>query len=224
MMTFKVSPVRLRRKSALTRIFCASNNRKTIFDSVFRWSFSFGHLERIYMAKEIIDAIGMKRALMRMTYEIVERNKGTENLVLVGIKTRGLYLAQRIAANLKKLEDVEITVGAIDVSQYRDDLPESKKEKMIHDQQLDFDITDKNVVLVDDVLFTGRTIRAALDALMDQGRPAKINLAVLVDRGHRELPIRPDFIGKNIPAAMNEEVKVSMTEVDDKDSIELINK
>ncbi len=186
--------------------------------------FSFGHLERIYMAKEIIDAIGMKRALMRMTYEIVERNKGTENLVLVGIKTRGLYLAQRIAANLKKLEDVEITVGAIDVSQYRDDLPESKKEKMIHDQQLDFDITDKNVVLVDDVLFTGRTIRAALDALMDQGRPAKINLAVLVDRGHRELPIRPDFIGKNIPTAMNEEVKVSMTEVDDKDSIELINK
>ncbi|AUI76708.1 bifunctional pyr operon transcriptional regulator/uracil phosphoribosyltransferase PyrR [Lactobacillus helveticus] len=176
------------------------------------------------MAKEIIDAIGMKRALMRMTYEIVERNKGTENLVLVGIKTRGLYLAQRIAANLKKLEDVEISVGAIDVSQYRDDLPESKKEKMIHNQQLDFDITDKNVVLVDDVLFTGRTIRAALDALMDQGRPAKINLAVLVDRGHRELPIRPDFIGKNIPTAMNEEVKVSMTEVDDKDSIELINK
>lgn len=180
--------------------------------------------ERIYMAKEIIDAIGMKRALMRMTYEIVERNKGTENLVLVGIKTRGLYLAQRIAANLKKLEDVEISVGAIDVLQYRDDLPESKKEKMIHNQQLDFDITDKNVVLVDDVLFTGRTIRAALDALMDQGRPAKINLAVLVDRGHRELPIRPDFIGKNIPTAMNEEVKVSMTEVDDKDSIELINK
>ncbi len=180
------------------------------------------------MAKEIIDAIGMKRALMRMTYEIVERNKGTENLVLVGIKTRGLYLAQRIAANLKKLEDVEISVGAIDVSQYRDDLPESKKEKMIHNQihnqQLDFDITDKHVVLVDDVLFTGRTIRAALDALMDQGRPVKINLAVLVDRGHRELPIRPDFIGKNIPTAMNEEVKVSMTEVDDKDSIELIKK
>lgn len=186
--------------------------------------FPLVNLERIYMAKEIIDAIGMKRALMRMTYEIVERNKGTENLVLVGIKTRGLYLAQRIAANLKKLEDVEISVGAIDVSQYRDDLPESKKEKMIHNQQLDFDITDKNVVLVDDVLFTGRTIRAALDALMDQGRPAKINLAVLVDRGHRELPIRPDFIGKNIPTAMNEEVKVSMTEVDDKDSIELINK
>ena len=176
------------------------------------------------MAKEIVDAISMKRALMRMTYEIIERNKGTENLVLIGIKTRGLYLAQRIAKNLKNLEDVDVPVGAIDVSQYRDDLPESEKEKMIHGRQLDFDITDKNVVLVDDVLFTGRTIRAALDAIMDQGRPAKINLAVLIDRGHRELPIRPDFIGKNIPTAMDEEVKVSMTEVDDKDGIDIMNK
>ncbi|MBI1699096.1 uracil phosphoribosyltransferase [Lactobacillus crispatus] len=174
------------------------------------------------MAKEIIDALGMKRALMRMTYEIVERNKGTENLVLVGIKTRGWYLAERIAKNLKKLEDAEVPVGAIDISQYRDDLPEAEKEKMIHEQQLDFAITNKNVILVDDVLFTGRTIRAALDALMDQGRPAKINLAVLVDRGHRELPVRPDFIGKNIPTAMNEKVQVSMTEVDEKDSIEIV--
>lgn len=176
------------------------------------------------MAKEIVDAISMKRALMRMTYEIIERNKGTENLVLIGIKTRGFYLAQRIAKNLKNLEDVDVPVGAIDVSQYRDDLPESEKEKMIYGQQLDFDITDKNVILVDDVLFTGRTIRAALDAIMDQGRPAKINLAVLIDRGHRELPIRPDFIGKNIPTAMDEEVKVSMTEVDDKDGIDIMNK
>jgi pyrimidine operon attenuation protein/uracil phosphoribosyltransferase len=176
------------------------------------------------MSKQIVDAIGMKRALMRMTYEIIERNKGTENLVLVGIKTRGLFLAQRIAANLKRLEKVDIPVGALDISSYRDDLPESEKKNLIHNQQLDFDITNKNVVLVDDVLFTGRTIRAALDALMDQGRPAKINLAVLVDRGHRELPIRPDFIGKNIPTAMDEEVKVSMTEVDGQDNIELIQK
>ena len=176
------------------------------------------------MAKEIIDAISMKRALMRMTYEIIERNKGTENLVLVGIKTRGLYLAQRIAKNLKNLEGVDVPVGAIDVSQYRDDLPENEKEKMIHSQQLDFDITDKNVILVDDVLFTGRTIRAGLDAIMDQGCPAKINLAVLIDRGHRELPVRPDFIGKNIPTALNEEVKVSMTEVDDKDGIDITSK
>ncbi|ARD07065.1 bifunctional pyr operon transcriptional regulator/uracil phosphoribosyltransferase [Lactobacillus amylolyticus] len=174
------------------------------------------------MSKQIVDAIGIKRALMRMTYEIVERNKGTKNLVLIGIKTRGLYLAQRIAGNLKRLEDVDIPVGALDISKYRDDLPEDEKKSMIHNQQLDFDITDKNVILVDDVLFTGRTIRAALDALMDQGRPAKINLAILVDRGHRELPIRPDFIGKNIPTAVDEQVKVSLTEVDDQDAISLI--
>lgn len=186
------------------------------------WSFLLVIQKGKAMAKEIIDALSMKRALMRMTYEIVERNKGTKDLVLVGIKTRGWYLAERIAKNLKNLEDVEVPVGAIDISQYRDDLPEAEKEKMIHSQQLDFDITDKNVILVDDVLFTGRTIRAALDALMDQGRPAKINLAVLVDRGHRELPVRPDFIGKNIPTAMNEKVQVSMTEVDEKDSIEIV--
>ena len=173
------------------------------------------------MAKEIVDAISMKRALMRMTYEIIERNKGTENLVLIGIKTRGLYLAQRIAKNLKNLEDVDVPVGAIDVSQYRDDLPDSEKEKMIPGQQLDFDITDKNVILVDDVLFTGRTIRAALDAIMDQGRPAKINLAVLIDRGHRELPIRADFVGKNIPTSADEQVAVNVIEKDGKDSVEL---
>lgn len=176
------------------------------------------------MEKKIVDAVSMRRALMRMTYEIIERNKGTENLVLIGIKTRGLYLAQRIAANLKRVEKVDIPVGALDISSYRDDLPEEEKKHMIHNQQLDFNITGKNVVLVDDVLFTGRTIRAALDALMDQGRPAKINLAVLVDRGHRELPIRPDFVGKNIPTAMNEKVQVSMTEIDKEDGIALITK
>lgn len=174
------------------------------------------------MTKQIVDAIGMKRAIMRMTYEIVERNKGTDDLILVGIKTRGLYLAQRIAANLKRLEDVEIPVGALDISKYRDDLSDTEKARMIHEQQLGFEITDKNVVLVDDVLYTGRTIRAGLDALMDQGRPSKINLAVLVDRGHRELPIRPDFIGKNIPTAQTEEVKVEMSEIDNQDSIEIV--
>lgn len=174
--------------------------------------------------KEIIDASGMKRALVRMTYEIVERNKGVNDLVIVGIKTRGLFLANRLAANLKRIENVDVPVGALDVSDYRDDLSKQEKKNLIHNQQLDFDITDKKVVLVDDVLFTGRTIRAALDALMDQGRPATISLAVLVDRGHRELPVRPDFIGKNIPTAMNERIKVSMTEVDDQDSINLVTK
>ncbi|WP_279036145.1 bifunctional pyr operon transcriptional regulator/uracil phosphoribosyltransferase PyrR [Lactobacillus intestinalis] len=174
--------------------------------------------------KEIIDASGMKRALVRMTYEIIERNKGVDDLVIVGIKTRGLFLANRVAANLKRIENVDVPVGALDVSDYRDDLSKQEKKNLIYNQQLDFDITDKKVVLVDDVLFTGRTIRAALDALMDQGRPATISLAVLVDRGHRELPVRPDFIGKNIPTAMNERIKVSMTEVDDQDSINLVTK
>ena len=174
--------------------------------------------------KEIIDASGMKRALVRMTYEIIERNKGVNDLVIVGIKTRGLFLANRLAANFKRIENVDVPVGALDVSDYRDDLSKQEKKNLIHNQQLDFDITDKKVVLVDDVLFTGRTIRAALDALMDQGRPATISLAVLVDRGHRELPVRPHFIGKNIPTAMNERIKVSMTEVDDQDSINLVTK
>lgn len=174
--------------------------------------------------KEIIDASGMKRALVRMTYEIIERNKGVNDLVIAGIKTRGLFLANRLAANFKRIENVDVPVGALDVSDYRDDLSKQEKKNLIHNQQLDFDITDKKVVLVDDVLFTGRTIRAALDALMDQGRPATISLAVLVDRGHRELPVRPDFIGKNIPTAMNERIKVSMTEVDDQDSINLVTK
>ena len=174
--------------------------------------------------KEIIDASGMKRALVRMTYEIIERNKGVDDLVIVGIKTRGLFLANSVAANLKRIENVDVPVGALDVSDYRDDLSKQEKKNLIYNQQLDFDITDKKVVLVDDVLFTGRTIRAALDALMDQGRPATISLAVLVDRGHRELPVRPDFIGKNIPTAMNERIKVSMTEVDDQDSINLVTK
>ena len=174
--------------------------------------------------KEISDASGMKRALVRITYEIIERNNGVDDLVIVGIKTRGLFLANRLAANLKRIENVDVPVGALDVSDYRDDLSKQEKKNLIHNQQLDFDITDKKVVLVDDVLFTGRTIRAALDALMDQGRPATISLAVLVDRGHRELPVRPDFIGKNIPTAMNERIKVSMTEVDDQDSINLVTK
>lgn len=172
------------------------------------------------MAKEIYDAMAVKRALTRMTYEIIERNKGIDNLVLVGIKTRGVYLARRIAQRLEQLEGEKIPVGELDISMYRDDR-NIKDEPIVRDSQLSFDITGKHVILVDDVLFTGRTIRAALDALMDQGRPKKINLAVLVDRGHRELPIRADFVGKNIPTALNEQVAVYVDEIDGKDGIEL---
>ncbi|KRL83900.1 bifunctional pyr operon transcriptional regulator/uracil phosphoribosyltransferase PyrR [Ligilactobacillus apodemi] len=176
------------------------------------------------MAKEIIDAITMKRALTRMTYEIIEKNKGVDNIVLVGIKTRGIYLAKRIAARLQQLEDVTIPVGELDISLYRDDVhhdANEKNEPVVKGSQIAFDINDKHVILVDDVLFTGRTIRAALDALMDQGRPKTINLAILVDRGHRELPIRADFVGKNIPTSLNEEVSVFVEEIDGKDGIEL---
>lgn len=173
------------------------------------------------MAKEIYDEMAVKRALTRMTYEIIERNKGIDNLVIVGIKTRGAYLAQRIAKRLEQLEGASVPVGELDISMYRDDRKHSD-DPVVKDSQLQFDITGKHVILVDDVLFTGRTIRAALDALMDQGRPDRINLAVLVDRGHRELPIRPDFIGKNIPTAMDEQVAVYVKEIDDKDGIDLI--
>lgn len=174
----------------------------------------------INLAKEIYDAMAVKRALTRMTYEIIERNKGIDNLVLVGIKTRGVYLARRIAQRLEQLEGEKIPVGELDISMYRDDR-NIKDEPIVRNSQLLFDITGKHVILVDDVLFTGRTIRAALDALMDQGRPKKINLAVLVDRGHRELPIRADFVGKNIPTALNEQVAVYVDEIDGKDGIEL---
>lgn len=173
------------------------------------------------MAKEIYDEMAVKRALTRMTYEIIERNKGIEDLVIVGIKTRGAYLAQRIAKRLEQLEGAKVPVGELDISMYRDDR-KHKDDPIVQDSQLEFDITGKHVILVDDVLFTGRTIRAALDALMDQGRPDRINLAVLVDRGHRELPIRPDFIGKNIPTSMDEQVAVYVKEIDGKDGIDLI--
>ena len=173
------------------------------------------------MAKEIYDEMAVKRALTRMTYEIIERNKGIDNLVIVGIKTRGAYLAQRIAKRLEQLEGASVPVGELDISMYRDDRKHTD-DPVVKDSQLQFDITGKHVILVDDVLFTGRTIRAALDALMDQGRPDRINLAVLVDRGHRELPIRPDFIGKNIPTAMDEQVAVYVQEIDGKDGIDLI--
>ncbi len=161
------------------------------------------------MAKEVSDAITMKRALTRMTYEIIEKNKGVDGIVLVGIKTRGIYLAKRIAARLQQLEDVTIPVGELDISLYRDDIhhdPNAKHEPVVKDSQIGFDINDKHVILVD---------------LMDQGRPKTINLAILVDRGHRELPIRADFVGKNIPTALNEEVSVYVEEIDGKDGIEL---
>lgn len=168
------------------------------------------------MAKEIVDAMAMQRALTRITYEIIEKNKGINNLVIVGIKTRGVYIAQRIAERLQQLENAEIPVAELDISTYRDDATDRSTKAV-----LNTNIDGKRVILVDDVLYTGRTIRAALDALMDNGRPAVVNLAVLVDRGHRELPIRADFVGKNIPTAASERINVNVEEVDGVDSVEI---
>ncbi|UQS83577.1 bifunctional pyr operon transcriptional regulator/uracil phosphoribosyltransferase PyrR [Bombilactobacillus thymidiniphilus] len=172
------------------------------------------------MCKEIVDGKTMKRTLTRITYEIIEKNKGKQDLILVGIRTRGAYLAQRIQTRLRQLEDYEVPAFSLDVTNFRDDVQEK------NGQQLEFtadDINNKNVVLVDDVLYTGRTIRAALDAIMSIGRPEKISLAVLVDRGHRELPIRADYVGKNIPTSHQEVIKVAVAEVDDGDSISIVN-
>ena len=169
------------------------------------------------MAKEIVDAMAMQRALTRITYEIIEKNKGVTNLAIVGIKTRGVFIGQRIADRLQQLEGATIPVIPLDITHYRDDDAEHAGEKT----SFNVDIDNKRIILVDDVLFTGRTIRAALDAIMDNGRPAAVNLAVLVDRGHRELPIRADFVGKNIPTATSEKIRVNMKEFDGQDGIEI---
>ncbi len=168
--------------------------------------------------KEVVDAVTMKRALTRISYEIIERNKGIQDIVLVGIKTRGIYIAQRLAERLKQLEDIDVPVGELDITLYRDDVKDME-EPELHSSDVPVSIEGKEVILVDDVLYTGRTIRAAMDAVMDLGRPRKISLAVLVDRGHGELAIRADYVGKNIPTSKTEEIIVEMEERDGADRI-----
>lgn len=169
-----------------------------------------------------MDQEGISRAIMRIAHEIVEKNKGTVNLCVVGIRNRGVYLARRIAENIKKIEGADIPAGALDITLYRDDLALASGQPLVRKTEIDFDINDKNLVLVDDVLYTGRTIRAALDALIDFGRPKSIQLAVLVDRGHRELPIRADFVGKNIPTSDRESVEVCLQESDGSDGVVIV--
>lgn len=166
--------------------------------------------------KEITDEITMKRAITRITYEIIERNKELDNIVLVGIKTRGVYIAKRIQERLKQLENIDIPLGELDTNPYRDD-----KQVDEDTTEMPVDINGKEIILVDDVLYTGRTIRAAIDGLVTLGRPSKVSLAVLVDRGHRELPIRADYVGKNIPTSRDEEIIVHVKEVDGEDSIKI---
>ncbi|MEC0369979.1 bifunctional pyr operon transcriptional regulator/uracil phosphoribosyltransferase PyrR [Paenibacillus chibensis] len=169
----------------------------------------------------IMDETAIRRALTRIAHEILERNKGIENCVLIGIKTRGEFLAQRLAAKILEIEGTPVSWGAIDVTPYRDDQKDiDTKAAMNVNQELKaLQIEDKKIILFDDVLYTGRTIRAAMDALMDCGRPQMIQLAVLADRGHRELPIRPDYIGKNVPTSRQEQIEVALTETDGKDEV-----
>lgn len=164
--------------------------------------------------KEIVDALTMQRAITRITYEIIERNKSLDKLVLAGIKTRGVFIAQRIQERIKQLEGLDVPVGHLDTKAFRDDVKVSQDTT-----QMPVDVTDKDVILVDDVLYTGRTIRAAIDNLVSLGRPSRVSLAVLVDRGHRELPIRADYVGKNIPTSALEEIVVEMVEVDGQDRV-----
>ena len=168
----------------------------------------------------IMGAGDIERALTRITHEILEYNKGAEGLALVGIVTRGDILAQRIAAGIAKIEGVRVPVGNLDISFYRDDIAVHLAPEL-HTTNLPFDVNGRTIVLVDDVLFTGRTIRAALDAIMDYGRPAEIKLAVLVDRGHRELPIRADFVGKNVPSKRVQQVRLFLAGVDGRSSVEV---
>ncbi|HRZ13981.1 MAG TPA: bifunctional pyr operon transcriptional regulator/uracil phosphoribosyltransferase PyrR [Candidatus Omnitrophota bacterium] len=173
---------------------------------------------------KILDQETIQRSLTRIAHEIVEKNKGVGDVCIVGIRTRGVHLANRLAASIKQIESREISVGILDITLYRDDLTLIAYQPVVHKTEIGFDITDKNVILVDDVLYSGRTIRAALDALIDLGRPKTIQLAVLIDRGHRELPIRPDYVGKNIPTAKQEMIEVRLLEIDGKDEVVLVEK
>ncbi len=171
---------------------------------------------------QILDAAGIARAITRIAHEIVERNKGVQDVVLVGLRSRGVDLAHRVAAKLDEIEGTKVPVGALDITLYRDDLGKAETQPVVRRTEIPFSVNEKKVVLVDDVLFTGRSCRAAMDALMDLGRPRLLQLAVLVDRGHRELPIRADYVGKNMPTSHQERVQVLLTEEDGADRVMIL--
>ncbi len=171
----------------------------------------------------LLDEKAISRALTRIAHEIIEKNKGVGDCVLIGIRTRGIFLAKRLQQRIYEIEGADIPVGELDITLYRDDLSTKTKsgEPLVNGSDVPFSLKDKKVILVDDVLYTGRTVRAALDALVDIGRPAQIQLAVLIDRGHRELPIRADYVGKNIPTAKNEKIVVKLKEMDDGEQVSI---
>ena len=170
---------------------------------------------------QIMDEQSFERTLVRISHQIIEKNHGVDDLCLIGIKTRGIPLARRVAANIKAIEGVDVSVGELDITHYRDDLSKITELPKVSNTNIDFDITEKNVIMVDDVLYTGRTARAGLDAIMNLGRAATIQLAVLIDRGHRELPIRADYVGKNVPTSHSETVSVKLKETDGETCVNL---
>lgn len=177
------------------------------------------------MSKEkahILDAQGIQRSIVRMAHEIVERNRGTDGVCLVGIRTRGAHLAERLAGAIEKIDGVRVPVGVLDITLYRDDLTLVDSQPIVRKTEIPFDVNERILVLVDDVLYTGRTVRAALNALGDFGRPRAVQLAVLIDRGHRELPIRADYVGKSIPTSRKESVEVRLVESDGADAVAII--
>jgi pyrimidine operon attenuation protein / uracil phosphoribosyltransferase len=176
------------------------------------------------MKTQVLDADSLRRTINRLAHEIVEKNKGVHDVVLVGIRTRGEFLAHRVAQKIAEIENINVQVGVLDITLYRDDLRGRLEQPELKSTEILFDIRGKVVVLIDDVLFTGRTIRSALNALMDLGRPSDIQLLVLVDRGHRELPIKADFVGKNVPTAREQKVQVALTETDEEDAVYLHDK
>jgi pyrimidine operon attenuation protein/uracil phosphoribosyltransferase len=171
---------------------------------------------------KIVDTDGLDRILTRISHEILEKNKGSKDIILMGMRTRGEFLARRIQNKLKIFDGADLPLGVLDVTLYRDDFRMRIKQPEVSVSNITFNINEKHIILVDDVLYTGRTVRSAMNAIMDLGRPASIQLCILIDRGHRELPIRADYVGKNIPTSLNEEIKVRMTEVDEEDAIYLI--
>ncbi|MDD5542319.1 MAG: bifunctional pyr operon transcriptional regulator/uracil phosphoribosyltransferase PyrR [Acidobacteriia bacterium] len=179
---------------------------------------------KIVEKTELMNASEMDRTLIRMAYEIVERNNGVENLALIGVVRRGFYLAQRLAMNISKVEPRGVEIGKLDINLYRDDLSTVAERPVVQNTEIPFSIVDRNLVIVDDVLYTGRTVRSALDALFEKGRPRRVHLGVLIDRGHRELPIEAQFIGKHVPTTDREIIEVKLREVDGMEKVLLVER